>query len=388
MIRFDNTEIAFKNLSNKQLKRAYWMFKLIGYNWVIRYGIPLLRIAIKLRLPVLWAVKRTVFRHFCGGIDIETCSHTIHELGQHNVKAILDYSVEGKERTEDFERCTNEVMQTIERAKNDDYIPFSVFKMTGVAPFHVLEKANNNEALSPADQIEFDKVKERVDRICKKAFDLGQPLFIDAEETWIQDTIDRLVLDMMRKYNKEDFIIYNTVQMYRWDRLGYIKELHAIAKTEGFKVGLKIVRGAYMEKERERAAAKGYPSPIQKDKNGTDTDFNDALRYCLEHVNDMAICCGSHNEASSLLLTELIDQYTLDKSDARVYFAQLLGMSDHISYNLSERGYNVVKYVPYGPVRDVIPYLLRRAEENSSVEGQQGREMMLLTKEMKRRGLK
>lgn len=388
MIHFDNTEIAFKNLSNKQLKRAYWLFKLIGYSWVIKYGLPLLRIAIKLRLPVLWAVKRTVFHHFCGGVDIDTCSHTIHELGKHNVKAILDYSVEGKERTEDFERCTSEVIQTIQRAKNDELIPFSVFKMTGVAPVHILEKANKENIPTATDQAEFEQVKDRVDRICKSAYDLGQPLFIDAEETWIQDAIDQIVLDMMRKYNKEDFIIYNTVQMYRWDRLDYIKSLHEIAKKEGFKIGLKIVRGAYMEKERERATEKGYPSPIQKDKTAADRDFNDALRYCTQHINDIAFCCGSHNEASSLLLTELIDQYKLDKADPRVYFAQLLGMSDHISYNLSEKGYNVVKYVPYGPVRDVIPYLLRRAEENSSVEGQQGREMMLLTKEMKRRGLK
>ncbi len=384
MITFDNTQIAFAHKSDTELKRAYKLFKLIGYRFVIAVGLPLLRFAIAIRLPVLWAVKRTVFAHFCGGEDIDTCAQTIDKLATHKVRAILDYSVEGKEREEDFERCCNEIIKTIDRARGDDNIPFSVFKVTGLAPFGLLENANADFEASVADGslVEF---MERIERIFSHAAEIGQPVFIDAEESWIQDTIDGMALAMMRKYNKEQTIVYNTVQLYRTQRLPYMEELFAIAKAEGFKVGLKLVRGAYMEKERDRAAKMGYPSPIQPDKKSSDKDFDAALTLCVSNIENVALCCGSHNEASSNLLVTLMQQHNISPSDQRIYFAQLLGMSDHISFNLSNAGYNVAKYVPYGPVRDVIPYLIRRAQENTSVKGQQGRELSLISAELKRR---
>ncbi len=279
-----------------------------------------------------------------------------------------------------------EIIKTIEKAKLNETIPFSVFKPTGVSLFSILEKANNGiENLAKEDLIRYNRVVARFDKICKKAHELNVPLFIDAEDSWIQDTIDGIVELMMERYNKESTIVYHTLQMYRWDRLDYLEKLHKKASENGYKIGVKLVRGAYMEKERARAIEKNYKSPIQETKENTDADFDKAVTYCVVNLNNISLCAGTHNEKSSLHLVDLIEEHKIAKNDKRIYFAQLLGMSDHISYNLANEGYNVVKYVPYGPIREVLPYLIRRAEENSSVSGQTGRELSLIIKERKRR---
>lgn len=389
MIKFDNTEIAFESKSNKDLNRAYQLFKLIGNRNLVKIGKPLTNFALNIGLPIQGIVRKTIFAQFCGGETINECDATIEQLGKFGIGTILDYSVEGKTSDEDFEHTTEEIIATIIKGTITSYIPFAVFKVTGIARFELLEKANESTAtLSEKEMVEYKQLLERVDRICKAGYDNKVPVFIDAEETWIQDVIDRIAYDMMLKYNKEYAVIYNTVQMYRHDRLAYLKKEIAQAKTDNIKYGVKLVRGAYMEKERARAAEKGYPSPIQPNKEASDRDYNLALEFLIAEIDHMALCAGSHNEQSALFLTELLSKYDVKKDDKRVYFAQLLGMSDHISYNLSKEGFNVAKYVPYGPIKEVMPYLLRRADENTSVAGQTGRELSLIMKERKRRSLK
>jgi len=386
MITFDNTEIAFESKSDKDLNRAYQLFKLIGNRNLVKIGKPLANFALNVGLPVKGIIRSTIFAQFCGGETINECDQTINNLGKFGIGTILDYSVEGKTTDKDFEDTTNEIIATILKGTNNPYIPFAVFKVTGISRFELLEKANDGvEKLTEAELAEYNHLLERVDRICKTGFEKDVPVFIDAEETWIQDTIDRIAYDMMLKYNKEKAIVYNTVQIYRHDRLAYLhKEIEA-SKRDGIKYGVKLVRGAYMEKERVRAVEKGYPSPIQPNKAACDKDYNAALEFLISEIDHMALCAGSHNEESALLLTQIIEKHGVQKNDKRVYFAQLLGMSDHISYNLSKEGYNVAKYVPYGPIKEVMPYLLRRADENTSVAGQTGRELSLIIKERKRR---
>lgn len=388
MITFDNTQIAFESKTDKDLNRAYRLFNLIGNRNLVKIGKPVTNIALKMGLPVKGIIRKTIFAQFCGGETINECDKTINNLGKFGIGTILDYSVEGKTSDEDFEHTTNEIIATILKGEKNEYIPFAVFKVTGISRFGLLERANGGvEQLSADEKREYEQVIERVDRICKTGFDKNVPVFIDAEETWIQDTIDRIAYEMMLKYNTERAVIYNTVQMYRHDRLAYLKKEIELAKKDGIRYGVKLVRGAYMEKERARAQEKGYPSPIQPDKPACDTDYNAALEFLVSEIEHMALCAGSHNENSSLLLTELLIKYNIPPSDKRIYFAQLLGMSDHISYNLSKHGFNVAKYVPYGPISEVMPYLLRRADENTSVAGQTGRELSLIIKERKRRKL-
>jgi proline dehydrogenase len=386
MISFDNTEVAFKHKTNAQLKKAYWLFKMVGSPWLVKLGKSFTVLAFKLHLPIKGVVKKTIFEQFCGGETIEECNHTIALLQKHNIGTILDYSVEGKEDESDFENTCNEIIATITKAKNNPAIPFSVFKVTGIAKFSILEKANEGiDKLSVGEQQKMNEITERVERICKAAFDAKVPVFIDAEESWIQNTIDFLAEKMMEKFNKEQAIVFNTIQLYRWDRIDFLKQSHQKAKEGDYFLGLKLVRGAYMEKERTRALEMGYPSPIQKTKEDSDKDYDLALHYCVEHINSISFCAGTHNEKSSQLLVSLVEQKNLNKNSKNIYFAQLLGMSDHISFNLSNAGYNVAKYVPYGPVKEVLPYLIRRAEENTSVAGQTGRELSLIIKERKRR---
>lgn len=388
MITFDNTQIAFESKTDKDLNRAYRLFNLIGNRNLVKIGKPVTNIALKMGLPVKGIIRKTIFAQFCGGETINECDKTINNLGKFGIGTILDYSVEGKTSDEDFEHTTNEIIATILKGEKNEYIPFAVFKVTGISRFGLLERANGGvEQLSADEKREYEQVIERVDRICKTGFDKNVPVFIDAEETWIQDTIDRIAYEMMLKYNTERAVIYNTVQMYRHDRLAYLKKEIELAKKDEIRYGVKLVRGAYMEKERARAQEKGYPSPIQPDKPACDTDYNTALEFLVSEIEHMALCAGSHNENSSLLLTELLIKYNIPPSDKRIYFAQLLGMSDHISYNLSKHGFNVAKYVPYGPISEVMPYLLRRADENTSVAGQTGRELSLIIKERKRRKL-
>ena len=385
-LSFENTEVAFQSKTTSQLNKSYWLFKLVSNNTLVKISPILLKIAFFLRLPIKELVKRTIFEQFCGGESIETCGQRIKDLAKYQIGTILDYSVEGKSNEEDFNRVTQETIRTILKAKDEKNIPFAVFKTSGLARIELLEKlSNSKEELSKEEKSEYERVKERIKTICSTAYENNVRIFIDAEESWIQDAIDKLATSMMRKFNEEKAIVFNTLQMYRWDRFAYLKQSYADAENGNYFLGLKIVRGAYMEKERERAEEMGYPSPIQKDKKSCDNDYNLALTFCIGHIDKIALCAGTHNEESSILFTKLMAENNLLKDDNRVYFSQLLGMSDHISFNLSKHGYNVAKYMPYGPVKDVLPYLIRRAEENTSISGQTGRELALIIKEKNRR---
>lgn len=385
-ISFDNTEIAFKSKSDKDLKKAYQLFKMVGKPWLVKLGNGFVKFLTRVGLLPKRLIKRTIFAQFCGGENIADCDSKIKELAEFNVGTILDYSVEGKTTQDDFDATCAEIIATIDKSNKEDSIPFSVFKVTGISRFGLLEKVNDPKAeLTDAERREFAEVHTRVDSICRRAYETQTPVFIDAEDSWIQDAIDRLADAMMARYNKEIPIVFNTIQLYRHDRLDFLKSSHEKAKNGGYKLGLKLVRGAYMEKERERAEEKGYQDPINPDKKATDKCYDDALEYCIDNINGISICAGTHNENSSAYLCELMAKAGIDKGDKRVYFAQLLGMSDHISYNLSHAGYQVAKYVPYGPIKEVMPYLLRRAQENTSVAGQTSRELSLITREIKRR---
>lgn len=386
-IDFDNIEIAFGGRSDKSVRRAYWLFRLIGYNWLVKVGTPVINFAIQARLPVKGIIKSTIFRHFCGGENILDCNKTIDKLFQQGVGSILDYSVEGREHEEDFDKTCTEIMATVNRAKSEPKIPFCVFKVTGIARFGLLEKVSADAALSTPEQSEFSKIQQRVEAICSLAAKNNVRIFIDAEETWIQPAIDELAKSMMRKFNKSSAIVYNTIQLYRTDRITFMRNEFDLALKDNYFLGLKLVRGAYMEKERERAEKMKYQNPIQPDKQACDHDYNEAMKFCVDHIDRVAICAGTHNEKSSLMLTQLIAEKNLPINHPHIYFSQLLGMSDHISFNLSKSGYNVAKYVPYGPVTAVLPYLFRRASENTSIAGQTSRELSLINREMKRRKL-
>jgi proline dehydrogenase len=383
---FNNTQIAFQSKSNNDLNRAYWLFKIIGYPSIVKIGKGLTNFAIKTHLPIESIIRKTIFKQFCGGTTIDDCEKTTNELYKFGIGTILDYSVEGKTSNEDFEKTTQEIISTILKAKGNEAIPYAVFKVTGISRFGLLEKSNDlKSTLTDSEEKELKDVVERIDRICKSGFENNVPVFIDAEESWIQDVIDRICVSMMEKYNKEKAIVFNTLQMYRHDRLDFLNREIDIAQKGGYHYGIKLVRGAYMEKERARAEKMGYPSPIQPTKDKTDIDYNKALELILDNIDSLALCAGTHNEYSSKFLTELVEKKGINKEDKRIYFAQLLGMSDHISYNLSSANFNVAKYVPYGPVNEVLPYLLRRADENTSVAGQTGRELSLLMIEKNRR---
>lgn len=386
MISFENTEIAFRGKTSKDLKKARLLFRMVSSPRMVGFGKWATNFALGVHLPIQGIIRRTIFHQFCGGISIQDSLATSRKLAEGNVKTILDYSIEGKTSEEDFDKTVNEIISTIREAQHNANIPFAVFKVTGICLFDTLEKSNaGTDQLNPQDRLLYDKLVERIDRICSEAHKAGVPIFIDAEETWIQDSIDRIARDMSRRYNREKAIVYNTVQLYRHDRLAYMEQEIALARSEGWFPGLKLVRGAYMEKERERAKEKGYPSPIQPDKAACDRDFNAALELSVKNVDVLSICAGTHNEQSALKLTELMQAHGVAPDDTRIFFAQLLGMSDHISFNLAASNYQVAKYVPYGPVREVLPYLIRRAEENTSVAGQTSRELSLIMKEIQRR---
>ena len=385
IISFDNTEVAFASKSDADLNRAYWLFKIISFNWLVKISPPFVNTAIALHLPIKGIVKATAFHHFCGGETIDECKKTIEELGRYDIGTILDYSVEGKESEMDFELGLKQTLSTIENAKGNKNIPFCVFKPSGFVHVALLEKIHAKQTLNEVEKTEFEKFRNRVLKICQAGSDNKVPVYIDAEETWIQDVIDELVQEMMQRFNKEIVMVYNTIQMYRIDRLDFLKRAYENARQNNYMIGMKIVRGAYMEKERKRAAEMNYPSPIYPDKNSSDNAFDDALRFCVDHLDRIAICCGTHNENSTLLLTELMGAKNHSNNHPHIWFSQLYGMSDHISYNLAKAGYNVSKYVPYGPVTSVLPYLIRRAQENTSVKGQTGRELSLILMEKKRR---
>lgn len=382
---FEDTTTAFALKTDSELERAYFLFKMIANEPLVRMGTAVTNFAIKAHLPVEGLIRATVFDHFCGGVNEVDCMPVVDKMWQKGVCSVLDYSVEGKDEEDPLDNALQMILKVLDFVKEKDAIPFAVFKPTGYGRFSLFYKIGQGKTLSNREQAEWDRVVARFDATCKKAYDLDVSLLIDAEESWMQDAADALVERMMRKYNTKKAIVFNTLQLYRWDRMDYLTQLHERAKKEGFKIGIKAVRGAYMEKENERAEEKGYLTPICASKKATDDNFDKAVAYILENLDTISLFAGSHNEDSCYKLMELMDRAGIESDDTRVWFGQLYGMSDHISFNLAEKGYKVAKYLPFGPVRDVMPYLIRRAEENTSVAGQTTRELSLLKKERKRR---
>lgn len=382
---FEDVSIAFSSKSDKQLKKAYYLFSMMNKGWLVGIGKFFVKLGFALKLPISGIIYNTVYDQFCGGVTIKDSQGTIDELSKNGIGTILDYSVEGSKSEKGFDATMNEVLKTIDRAAGDPHLPFCVFKPTGLALVKVFEKLQSGEKLSEKEQKSYEASKARIETICQTAFEKNVRVFIDAEESWLQQPIDQIVYEMMRKYNQKTAIIYNTYQMYRADMLESLKSAHATAKKEGYFLGVKLVRGAYMEKEAERAEEKGYPNPIQLSKERTDIDYNTALEFCVENLDSIYVCNGTHNQYSNYFLTHLMQTHQIEPNDERIYFAQLYGMSDNVSFNLADKGYNVAKYVPYGPVKAVMPYLFRRAEENTAVAGQSSREFMLIKEELQRR---
>jgi proline dehydrogenase len=380
---FGNTELAFRHLSDKDLGRGRLLFELLSRPWLVAVGSFMAKLALAIRFPISWAVKPTVYAQFCGGEHIAESEATIAMLYKHNVRTILDYSAEGVDSEKELDITCSEILKTVEAASEDPRHAFAVFKPSGLSTNGLLAK--DKSKFSQTDQEAWSRVERRVRSICAATAEAGGRVLIDAEETWLQDSIDELAEDMMSDFNRETAVVYTTVQLYRHDRLDYLKDLATRAEESGFIVGIKLVRGAYMEKERERADRKGYPSPIQIDKKHTDADFDSSLSFCLDNLDKVHLFAGSHNEISNLSLCEMMSDRGIENNDPRITFSQLLGMSDPITFNLAAHGYNVAKYVPYGPIREAMPYLIRRAKENSSVEGQTTRELTLIRKEVARR---
>lgn len=387
LVNLNDTKTAFRPLSNQDLKWAYWMFRIIGQPTVVALGPNMADLALKLRLPIRGILKKTVFAHFCGGETIEESLSRVDELARYNVGTILDVGKEGGGREEDFDETVAEVKRTIDEAAKNPWIPFAVFKPTGITTLDLLAKVEKGTKLSADEESAYARAKARIEEICAYSAEKNVRVMVDAEESWIQNTVDAIVTSMMERFNRERAIVFNTLQLYRHDRLVFLEKAYAAAVKGGYQLGVKLVRGAYMEKEAKHAQSEGRPSPIQASKNATDADYDAALRFCVKHIDHIAVCAGTHNESSALLLVKLMKENGLKPDDPRISFAQLLGMSDHISFNLAEKGYHVAKYVPYGKVSELLPYLTRRAQENSSVLGQSSRELTLLKSEMQRRGL-
>lgn len=384
---FQNTEVAFAVKTDAEIERAYYLFKIIQSQPMVKIGSKLTQFALAAHLPVEGLIRTTVFNHFCGGVTEEDCMPVIDKLYAKNVHSILDYSAEGKEEEEAFEKAAKITINIINFAKEKASMPFAVFKPTGFGRLELYEKVTAGHPLSTEEQAEWNRVIERYNRVAKAAHDNDVPLLIDAEDFSMQKAADDLIESMMVLYNKEKAIVWGTLQLYRHDRMDYLKGLHQRAIEQGFFIGMKLVRGAYMEIERERAAKMGYPDPICATKADTDANYNAVLKYMFENLDRMSVYNGTHNEESSYLFKEMIDNAGLAKNDKRVWFGQLYGMSDNITFNLGALGYNVTKYLPFGPVRDVMPYLIRRADENTSVGDQTNRELELLRKERERRKL-
>ena len=390
-ISFDNTENAFAYKTDKELKSAKFLFSTMGLPLFVQIGTRLTPFIMKTGLPVHGIIRKTIFKQFVGGETLEETAATGSRLGRYGVQVILDYGVEGKQGEDSFDHATEEFIRVINYAASQNNIPFISIKITGLARFGLLKTLNEAPRLRSGihdheEEIdEWDRVRERMYTICETAAEKNIGVLIDAEESWIQDPIDRLTMEMMEIFNKEKVIVYNTIQLYRHDRLHFLKLSHRIARQQGFMLGVKLVRGAYMEKERSRAAEKGYPSPIQPDKASTDRDYNEALAYCVDHIDQVSLIVASHNEESNLLAAELLNNKEISHNHPHIHFSQLYGMSDNITFNLAREGFSVSKYLPFGPIRDVIPYLMRRAQENSSMSGQTGRELALIKKELLRR---
>ena len=384
-LNFENTSVAFSHKTDKDLKKSHFLFSVMDLNLLVKLGSIFIKGALALKLPVRGLIRNNLFNHFCGGESIDDSEKTIQLLGGYHIGTILDYAVEGEKSEKGFEHTASEIIKTIYRAKKDRNIPFCVFKPTGLASIDLLEKIQLGKELSPEEQSLFARTRERWDKVCRIAYENHVKIFIDSEDSFIQDPVDNMLNGLMKKYNKDQAIVFNTYQMYRVGMLDHLRKDYDLAVKDGYCLGAKLVRGAYMEKERGRARQQGYPDPILPDKKSTDESYDAALEFCIEHIDRIAVCSGSHNENSNYLLARLMKQKGLNNNDERVYFAQLFGMSDHISFNLAASEYHVIKYVPYGPVEAVVPYLLRRAEENTSIAGQSSREFLLIKKEIRRR---
>jgi proline dehydrogenase len=401
-IFFDNTENAFAYKSDKELKKANFLFSSMSYQSLVSIGIKVTTWAIKAGLPINGIIRGTIFSQFVGGETLEQTAPVAKKLGEYGVEVILDYGVEGGESSESaFDHACEEFIRVINYAATQPNIPFMSIKVTGIARSGLLEKLDHSadahagtlmkrythalESLTLEEQAEWKRVQDRMLKICNVAVAKNVGVLVDAEETWIQDPVDVLTMLMMDQFNKTKAVVYNTAQLYRHDRLAFIKDSVEAAEKRNFVLGIKLVRGAYMEKERERAIEKGYPSPIQPDKASTDRDYNEALKVCVDHIDKVSFIVASHNEESNLLTTKLLEEKGLSHHHAHVHFSQLFGMSDNITFNLAKANCSVSKYLPFGPIKDVIPYLMRRAQENSSVAGQTGRELGLIRKELDRR---
>lgn len=384
-VSFVDTSIAFSSKNNYRLFKMFLLFGSMNFNRLVKIGNNLITFLLRIKFPVKGIIKHTIFQQFCGGETIAASEETIQELAAYNIGTILDYSIEGEKTEKDFDETAEEIIKTVRKSDKNNHIPFSVFKPTGIGSMDLMTKIQKKDPLSENETLDFQRFKERVDRICKEAHRCDTKVLIDGEDSWIQDTIDVIVYEMMAKYNQDKVIVFNTFQMYRKDMLGNLKDAFAKAQQQGVMFGAKLVRGAYMEKERDRAVEMGYESPIHPNKDATDRDFNLALKFCIDNYPHIGLCCGTHNEYSSLYLARLMEEKSIGHNDPLIYFAQLYGMSDNISFNLAKVGYNVTKYVPYGPVHAVLPYLFRRSQENSSVAGQTNREYNYIKKEIKRR---
>ena len=384
-IDFNNTQQAFISKSDMDINKAYVLFKTMSSPKIVKVGDALLGIALKIHFPINWAVKPTIYQHFVGGETIPSCDAAIDKLGDYNVKAILDYSVEGKEDAEDIRLAFEETKEAVKNAGKNPNIPFAVFKPTAMGRSVVLEKASLNAEMNEQETKEKDQFLDRVHQLCKLAHEVDVPILIDAEHSWYQNIIDYATNTEMANFNKEKAIVFNTFQMYRHDRLAFLDESYKMAQEGGYFLGAKFVRGAYMEIERERAGIKGYQDPIQPDKETTDRDYDAAIKYCLECIDKIKIFNGTHNENSTQLMIDYMIDHKIPLDHDHCWFSQLYGMSDNISFNVSKEGFNVAKYLPYGPVKHVMPYLLRRAEENTSAQGQSTRELDFIAQEKKRR---
>jgi proline dehydrogenase len=384
-VSFEDTAIAFQHKSDRELLLSYLIFGLTKSPFLVKFLSQAAKFTLAIGLPVKPFIKATVFKQFCGGEKKEEYSKVITKLGKADVGTILDYSVEGTKDEAGFEDTTEQLLQIIEQSKLDPNIPCTCMKMTAIGSFDLFKKITANESLSKEDQSELNKVKIRLGKICSASYEADKPIYIDAEETWIQGAIDKLAEEMMAEYNQNKAIVFTTLQLYRWDRNDYFKQLVQQARSGAYKLGIKIVRGAYLEKERDRARRLKYKSPINETKAETDREYNKAVEIFIDNIDVVEICVGTHNEASCGLLIELMAEKDLPNDHPHIYFSQLYGMSDNISFNLANDGYNVSKYLPFGPVESTLPYLARRAEENTAIAGQMSKELEIIAKERKRR---
>ena len=382
---FNDTETAFKLKSRVNLYNAKFLFVVITKKILVSILTKLTLFLLKCKFPIKWALKGTIYNHFCGGINYDECNKTISEMKSLGVNSILDYSVEALENEEDFQKAYNKKIEIIDLTKSNDSIPFAVFKPTSLGRYELFKKVSSKIKLNSTEEEEWNRVKNRFDNICRHAKKLNVKILIDAEEYEVQLAIDSLALEMMKKFNITNVIVYNTIQLYRWDRIPFIKSLIKKNKNPKFKFGFKLVRGAYMEKERDLAFKEGYKSPICQTKTETDQNFDNCIDLMFDNLNVIDFFVASHNENSNLKVIDKMSKLSLSNNDEKIWFGQLYGMGDNISYNLAKNGYNVAKILPFGPVENLMPYLIRRAQENSSIEGQSNRELDLINSELLRR---